>query len=175
MNNDDFDNLITKKQSSPKITSIPTFDKTSIEYKITIGKDEFTLNLKQDQFTKEEKTKINAIKKHLEVSSNLNIMLPKTIYGNDDIILEAIKLKIVNNIENISINDSHLIVKKIGSSIVNEVATHGEAPTQYIITIDGEDFTLNLNKEEFTEDEKNVKNIKQSLESLNLKEVTIDA
>jgi hypothetical protein len=90
---------------------------------------------------------MNVIKKYFEILSNLNLILPKVTYDNDISILEAIKVKLINDIEGISNSDSHLIIKKEDSSEVNEVATHDETPTQYIITIDEEDFVLKLNKD----------------------------
>jgi hypothetical protein len=83
----------------------------------------------------------------LKTGDNLNLILPKTTYDNDDSILEAIKLKLVNDIETISSGDSYLIVKKVGLREVTSVAIHGQPPTQYIIVVGENELTLNLNQE----------------------------
>jgi hypothetical protein len=159
--------LIVKKVGSSEVTSIANHGETSTQYEISIGENEFTLNLNQDKFTKEEKNKIETIKTHLETSSNLNVVLPKTNYDSDDSILEAIKVKLVNDIETISSSDSHLIVKKVGSSEVTSIANHGEISTQYEISIGEHEFTLNLNQEEFSIEEKNkIETIRTYLETL---------
>jgi hypothetical protein len=157
--------LIVKKIGSSVVNEIATHDEAPTQYEISVGEHEFTLNLKQKKFSLEEQDKIETIKTHLETSGNLNLALPKTTYDNDVSILEAIKLKLVNSINDISSSDSHLIIKKVGSIEVNEVATHGQAPTQYIITIGEHEFNLNLNQEEFSEEEKIINIIKKYLKN----------
>jgi phosphopantetheine adenylyltransferase len=177
MDNDDFDNLITKKQSSPQITSVAAYD-SSTPYVIVVGEEEFTLNLKQDQFTEEEKTKINAIKTYLENLDNFNLTLPKRNYSDgpdnldstiDSLILDAIKLKLENNIDEFTIGDYALITKKVDSTIVTEVAAHdAELPTEYVIVVGKDEFTLKLKQEEFTELEKRkIENIQNYLRNIN--------
>jgi hypothetical protein len=177
INDDDFNNLITKKQSSPQITSIAAYD-SSTPYVIVVGEEEFTLNLKQDQFTELEKTKINAIKTYLDNLDNFNLTLPKGNYSDgsdnldsiiDSIILDAIKLKLENNINEFTIGDYNLITKKVDSTIVTEVATHDTGlPTKYIIVVGKDEFTLKLKQEEFTELEKRkIENIQDYLKNIN--------
>jgi hypothetical protein len=144
--------LIVKKENSSAVTSVAIHSQSSTPYEITFNKEDFILNLNQEEFSKEEK--INKIKTYFETPSNLNLILPKINYDNDNSILEAIKVKLVNDIEDISRSDSHLIVKKESSSAVTSVAIHGQASLPYEITIDEEDFTLNLNQEEFSKEEK---------------------
>jgi hypothetical protein len=134
---------------------IPPYNEVGVEYLITIhnNSSNFSLNLNQDQFTKQEK--IEKIKTYLETPNNLNLILPKTTYGNDNSILEAIKVKLVDDIEGISSSDSNLINKKEGSNPIIEVVAHNaETQTQYIITIGGKDFTLKLKQDEFTIEQK---------------------
>jgi 3-dehydroquinate synthase class II len=144
--------LINRKDST--IVEVAIHNQPSTQYIIVVGKDEFTLNLNQEQFSESEKIKINVIKKHFETSSNLNLILPKTIYSNDNSVLAAIKLKLINDINDITNDDSHLIVKKVGSVAVTLVATHSQPPAQYIIVVGKDEFTLNLNQDQFTEEEK---------------------
>jgi hypothetical protein len=137
-------NLITKKQPSNPISSIVAHDSsTPTPYIITIGGIDYNLQLKQDEFTEEEKN--NTIKTYLETGNNSNLILPKATYSDSDDILNAIKLKLVSDIEGISKSDSHLINKK--DSTIDEVALHGQPPTQYIIVIGEHELTLNLNQE----------------------------
>jgi hypothetical protein len=149
--------LIVKKVGSLAITSVATHGETSTQYEISVGEHDFNLNLNQEEFSNEEK--INKIQTYLEISNNLNIVLPKTIYDNDDSILEVIKVKLINNINGISSNDSYLIMKKVDSSEVTSVAAHSDVPTQYLITIGENEFTLKLNQEKFNEKEKTKINI----------------
>jgi hypothetical protein len=126
---------------------IPLYnDRSWVSYLLSIKESgTFSIGLKQDQFTKQEKNE--KIKTYLQ--NNLNFILPKTTYSNDDSILESIKTKIVNNTPDISSDDSYLITKKQGSIPITDVAVH-DAPTstRYEITIGEENFVLSLKKEE---------------------------
>jgi hypothetical protein len=102
INDDDFDNLITKKEDSEEVASVAAYDATiKTRYEIVVGEDEFTLNLNQDQFTEEER-KINIIKTYLENLDNFNLILPKKEYQNEYVVLTEIKYNVINNIPNIS-------------------------------------------------------------------------
>jgi hypothetical protein len=140
------------------------------KYIITIDGEHFELNPFKDQFIEEEKTKINAIKIYLEIGNNLNLILPKTTYSNNDDIFNAIRVKLVNDIEDISSGDSHLIFRKIVSNAVTSIATHDQSPTPYIIIVgDEHEFTLHLNQDEFTKEQKNnaIKNYLENMDTDN--------
>jgi hypothetical protein len=158
INDDDFDNLITKKQSSSSIASVANHDSPiPTLYIITIDEIDYNLQLKQTQITEEQKN--NAIKEYLKKFGKFyKFTLPKITYSNDDSILNAIRVKLVNDINEITTNDFYLINKKINSKIMNDgdVRPYKLPPIgeKYIITIDGEDFALNPFKEEFSKEEK---------------------
>jgi hypothetical protein len=48
-------NLINKKEGTTNINSIPTYGEKEINYKITVGGEDFDLKLKQEKYTKKEK------------------------------------------------------------------------------------------------------------------------
>jgi hypothetical protein len=140
------------------------------KYIITIDGEHFHLNPFKDQFTEEEKTKINTIKTYLETENNLNLILPKTTYHFYNPIITAIRARLVNDIEDISSGDFHLIVEKVGLSEVTSVATHNQSPTPFIITVgDEHEFTLHLNQDEFTKEQKNnaIKNYLENMDTDN--------
>jgi hypothetical protein len=103
------------------------------------------------RFLNSQEIKIQKIKTYLKNPSNLNLILPKTTYSTDNSVLEAIKIKLVDDIKGILSSDFHLIIKKESSNVVTSIATYDQTPTPYEITIGGKDFTLKLKQNEFTD------------------------
>ena len=150
INEDDAKVLIKTNWDSKKVKSIKTYNEGYTRFDIYVNSYIFPFWFKQDKYTNKEKEKNNIIKNYFKTSSNLNIILPKTTYNSDNQILEAIRKKLVNNIKDIISSDSYLITKKVDENLITLVTNYGEAPTQYIIIVGKNEFTLNLNQEEFS-------------------------
>jgi hypothetical protein len=141
--------LINKKIGEEDITSVPTYDQSPIDYKITVGKQHFTLKIKQEKYTEEQVFIISEIKEFLGEASNLNVMLPKVDYNSDSQILDAIREKLIELVTFLTTEQDSIVLieKKQPSRPITNVPNHDDAPITYEITVDDQDFSLNIKKQ----------------------------
>ena len=157
--------ITSKTLANSGISSIATHEATPTPFTINVGDQEFVLKLKLSPFTLEQ-TKINELK--TTFNNNLNVSLPKgQDYSDESKVFEATKVALKKRV---GIDDSHIAFitsKASANGGISSVAAHGVAPTQFIVIVNGEEFILQLNQDQYDANEKaKIDELKNSLNNL---------
>ena len=159
--------ITSKPLANSGIALVAKHGATSTLFTIVVSDEEFILKLNQAQYTLEEETKTNQIKKSL---SNLKVIIPKgRNYSNKSNIFEAVKTTLETRT---SIDASHttfITSKASANSGIASVAAHGATPTLFTILVGDQEFILRLNQAQYTLGETSkINKLKASLSDLEL-------
>ena len=157
--------ITSKASANGGISLVAAHGVAPTQFIVIVNGEEFILQLNQAQYDANEMAKINELTNSL---NNLKVILPKGgDYNSASNIFEATKVALKKRV---IIDDSHIAFmtsKASANGGISSVAAHGVAPTQFIVIVNGEEFILQLNQDQYDASEKaKINELKNSLRDL---------